>query len=309
MLVVSDTAVAARTNGTVSRYDQDQIALIKRTICKPKDREATDDELALFQYQCERTGLDPFSRQIYAIFRKSRGEEQMTIQCAIDGFRLIAERTGKYIGQDGPFWCDEDGVWTDTWLKPGAPKAARVVVKKLLGGVVGETPAVAHLAEYMPTYNGSPSGQWGQMPALMIGKCAEALALRKAFPAETSGIYTAEEMAQADVSTTAPTTVPAAGPPAIEAASTAPVDPLDPEQVARIGQGIAALQLSYSRIGVLLSSCGISGLRAASGKALKERIDSLTADQADKFEAALERLAQDQDAEEPQAEPEGAPDA
>jgi phage recombination protein Bet len=187
--------MALQTGGLSS----DQVGLIKRQILKPKNRDATDDELALFLAQCERTGLDPFARQIYGIYRKQSGAEMLSIQTSIDGFRLTAERSGKYIGQDGPFWCGPDGKWSDIWVGQERPIAAKVIVRKVIGGQVAETPAVAHFGEYVPMYDGKPTGQWATMPALMIAKCAEALALRKAFPQELSGLYTSEEMEQADL--------------------------------------------------------------------------------------------------------------
>jgi phage recombination protein Bet len=194
----------------LTTWTPEQTQLISSTIAPG----CTPDELKLFAYACQRTGLDPFSRQIYAIKRGGK----MTIQAGIDGLRSIAERSGQLDGSE-TYWCGADGVWSDVWLGNTPPAAAKTIIHRK--GSNHAFTGVARFADY-----NAGQGLWSKMPAAMIAKCSEALALRKAFPANLSGVYTTDEMEQAEEVTVTPVAaakpaLPAAAPKATSATFTA----------------------------------------------------------------------------------------
>lgn len=164
-------------------FPQEKVALLQRTVCKG----LTEDELQIFLHVCERTQLDPIVRQIYWQKRTNTrtGEQSMTTMTGIDGLRTIAARTGEYAGNDDPLFDNEK-----------EPKKATVTVWRMVNGVRCPFTSSARWDQYFP---GEKMGfMWKKMPHLMLGKCAEALALRKAFPSDMAGLYIAEEMEQAD---------------------------------------------------------------------------------------------------------------
>ena len=156
--------------------------LVKRTVAKG----ATDEELDLFFYDCRRQGVHPLDKLIHFTKRK----DKYTPITSIDFMRMRAAATKEYAGSDpASFEKAEDGQ----------PLAAKVTVYRLVQGQRCPWTAIARYDEYKP--EAGPSGQgdvmWRKMPHVMLEKCAEALALRKAFPAELHGMYAKEEMDQA----------------------------------------------------------------------------------------------------------------
>lgn len=145
-------------------------------------------------------GLDVFKKQIYGVSRKWKqgGEEvrTLTIQTGIDGYRAIAERTGNYApGRQTEYEHDKEGRLI----------SATAFVRKKVGGEWIEVAESAYFEEYCQTKRDYetkktvPTEMWAKMPRTMLAKCAEARALRRAFPDSFGGAYVKEEMDQADV--------------------------------------------------------------------------------------------------------------
>lgn len=172
-----------------------ELKLIKDVFCP----NSTQPEFNFFIYDCQMRGLNPLKKEIHFVKRqvwdgKTQAYKDVAAhQVGIDGLRIIAERTSKYGGQDSVMYGDEiefHGV--------KVPEFAQVSAYKR--GIDRPFTAIAYFTEFAGVFkkNGKEylGSMWAQMPRHMIAKCAEALALRKAFPDTLAGIYADEEMGQ-----------------------------------------------------------------------------------------------------------------
>jgi hypothetical protein len=151
----------------------------------------TEREVDQFLFECALYRLEPLAGQIYA----SWSDHVLKAVATIDGLRLRASRSEFYDGQSDPEWCGADGVWRDFWSGDEHPVAARVRV--YIKGIRVPISGVANWSDFAPTSPVGPGAFWSEsegMPVHMLSIRAEALALRKAFPAELSGLYTVEEL-------------------------------------------------------------------------------------------------------------------
>lgn len=183
-----------------------QLELIRRMAVHP---DAPDDVVELYLAKCRAVGTDPLDRLIYCIPRRQnvkdertgewRSEIRWTLQGSIDLFRSIAENSGDYAGQLGPFWSNDGETWRDTWLDAEPPKVCRIgVLRQSFKEPLWVTGTYEYYVPRDGKGNPSPTTFWkGEKGAHQLAKCVEELALRKAFPRKLHGVYGTEEMAQA----------------------------------------------------------------------------------------------------------------
>jgi phage recombination protein Bet len=164
----------------------DQLELVKRTVASG----ATDAELKLYLYDCQRQGVHPLDRLLH--FTK-RGGKYVPVT-SIDLMRIRAAETGDYAGSDDAVFHPKPTGVTPETTQP--PSAAQVTVWRLVQGTRCSFTATARWSEYYPG-DGPVGTMWRKMPHTMLAKCAEALALRKGFPRQLAGLYAREELDQA----------------------------------------------------------------------------------------------------------------
>ncbi|GAA1737124.1 phage recombination protein Bet [Microcella frigidaquae] len=208
---MTSTTLALPTTSNVHEWNDEEKAIVEAAGLVHTDSQTGQKTLAerpvvaAFLAHCAQTQLNPLARQIYCIARKSKGQLKWQIQISIDGARLVAERSGEYAGQTTPEFTSDGVTWTQVWLSSDPPKAARVgVLRKSFKEPLYAIALWDAYAVYDDVWeNGrktgekKPSAMWSKMGPLMLAKCAEMLALRKAFPQDLSGLYSSEEMQQA----------------------------------------------------------------------------------------------------------------
>lgn len=195
------TALAERPKSLT--VTEDEVALIRRTIAK----DATPDELKLYLYDCVRQNVHPLDK-LY-LFTKRGGK--YTPVTSIDFMRIRAGETGEHAGTDAALFAGKDGKWTELWLPDFPPVAAKVTVYRFVQGQRCKFEAVALWSEYKPDQD----FMWRKMKTVMLGKCAEALALRRGFPKQLHGLYAQEEMEQAENRASRKSDVPKPEPPEV----------------------------------------------------------------------------------------------
>lgn len=239
MTTTTDIAERALPIGELSR---DQLELVKRTVASG----ATDDELRLFIHDCQRRGVHPLDRLLH--FTKRGGK--YTPITSIDFMRSRAAETGEYAGNDDPKFKYGD---------PDAqhPTEATVTVWRLVQGQRCEFTATARWGEYYP---GKTLGfMWEKLPHVMLGKVAEALALRKGFPHQLAGLYETSEMDQAkDGAGTERIPIPSIAEVEAERAQVANVADKSPERQALLVQASHAWQQNPATAGVFMKDRKLS---------------------------------------------------
>ena len=193
-----------------------QIALIERM-----NPDCNPTEFNQFMHVAAQLGLDPLRKQIYAfVFNKDKPDSRrMSIVVGIDGFRSVAKRSGEYRPDTRAPRFTYDPELKNDATNPLGLVSAEVSVFQWSHDAWHEVTAVAYWDEFAPIVDGGDwqenergkrffkkdgtrmldpkKDAWRKMARIMLSKCAEAQAIRRAWPEDLSAIYSDEEMDRA----------------------------------------------------------------------------------------------------------------
>jgi len=163
--------------------------------------QSVDSVIMALSY-CKARKLDPFKRPVYIvpIWDRAAGCMVDTVWPGISELRTTAHRTGLFAGRDKTeFGPVKQRQWKDKNGKPVIvefPEWAQVTVYRMVAGVKVpfEGPQVWWEETYAGDKNDVPNSMWQRRPRGQLDKCAEAAALRAAFPEEMGDDMTDDEV-------------------------------------------------------------------------------------------------------------------
>lgn len=200
--LVARQPIAAIAN-LPSLYNPKDLALIRRTVAI----DTNDDEFSLFIHWARSLRLDPLRRQVHAfVFNKHDAKKRrLTLVTSIEGMRAIAARTGNYRPDENePTFITDASLKSD--INPAGLVSCSVRVWQFAHNSWFPITGTARWDEFAPLktiwVDNQPtdikaldrSGRWGDMPYLMLAKCAEAQAIRKGWPEDLSNTFVGEEV-------------------------------------------------------------------------------------------------------------------
>ncbi|MCP4264869.1 MAG: phage recombination protein Bet [Candidatus Brocadiaceae bacterium] len=159
---------------------------------------AKDDSIQMVIEYCKACKLDPMQKPVHIVPMWDKNTKSMkdTIMPGIGLYRIQAARSNKYAGVSEPEYGDTVNT-TLGGVSISYPEWCKVTVKKLVGNNIVEFTAKEYWLENYATArkdSTAPNAMWLKRPFGQLAKCAEAQALRKAFPEIITQQPTAEEM-------------------------------------------------------------------------------------------------------------------
>jgi len=194
---MNDLVQSKKQNLPSSAMSEDELINVLKSSLYPG---AQDGSIKLVLGYCRAAGLDPIQKPVHIVpmYDAKVGGMRDVIMPGIGSYRTQAARSGEYAGvSDAEYGEDVTEIIGGQQIT--YPAWCRITVKRLMGnGIVAEFTATERWKENYATKGGkdksiAPNAMWSRRPYAQIAKCAEAQALRKAFP-ELGSQPTSDEM-------------------------------------------------------------------------------------------------------------------